>query len=68
MLAPCRECKSSKHYNIISLISKFYRLLIHALTRGVSGSVVVYYPSQDLAEAAFDLALQAGHVDVLSVY
>lgn len=40
--------------------------MVRALTRGVSGSIVVHYPTQALAEAAFDLALQAGQVDVLS--
>ncbi|KZP25782.1 hypothetical protein FIBSPDRAFT_887754 [Athelia psychrophila] len=35
------------------------------LTRGVDRAVVVHYASQELAEAAFDLALRAGSVEVL---
>lgn len=67
MLAPCRECEASKklQYSITNLFIYFYSTLVHVLTRSVSGSVVVHCPSQDLAEAAFDLVLQAGHVEVL---
>lgn len=39
--------------------------MVRAVTRGVYGAVVVHYPTQELAEAAFDLALQAGFVQVL---
>lgn len=43
----------------------FCRTMLLAVTRGVSRAVGVHYASQDLAEAAFHLALQAGHVEVL---
>lgn len=39
--------------------------MVHALTHGVYGAVVVHYPSQEIAEAAFDLAQRAGSVQVI---
>lgn len=39
--------------------------MVRAITRGVNGAVVEHYPTQKLAEAAFDLALRAGFVEVV---
>ncbi|KZP20973.1 hypothetical protein FIBSPDRAFT_954153 [Athelia psychrophila] len=40
-------------------------VMVRAITRGMNGAVVEHYPSQELAEAVFDLALRAGFVEVV---
>lgn len=52
------------HY-IVSLYLFTCRHTARDSTHSVSGAVLVHYPSQELAEAAFDVALRAGHVEVL---
>lgn len=66
VLVLCRECEclhDPLHYNIKFLFT--CRHTARDFTHSVSGAVLVHYPSQELAEAAFDVALRAGHVEVL---